>query len=340
MHCEINPDDPHVLWSFPPDQFTEIDPLWRTKALAVQWGHTPAGGGVHTVVGSPRAAGSYRVDETVLGAGPELYPDILARLTTYLIGQRRLGVERPLVDLRQVEEAIAARPLSANERAMSLLEHIAQRSTVLGRRVNIAERIEVALAWAEAIEVEEVDYLIRYLADRGLLEPGSQSAACSVSVDGYTALADRRNATDGGQAFVAMWFDDTTAEAYVSGIKPGVEDAGYRARRVDESENIGKIDDLIIAEIRRSRFVVADFTQGSDGNRGSVYYEAGFAFGADVPVIFTSHEDSVDHLAFDTRQYAHIVWGEPAELRTKLAHRIEAIIGHGPRRSAPAVPPV
>ena len=269
---------------------------------------------MHTVVGSPRAAGSYRVDETVLGAGPELYPDILARLTTYLIGQRRLGVERPLVDLRQVEEAIAARPLSANERAMSLLEHIAQRSTVLGRRVNIAERIEVALAWAEALEIEEVDYLIRY-------------------------LADRRNATDGDQAFVAMWFDDTTAEAYVSGIKPGVEDAGYRARRVDESENIGKIDDLIIAEIRRSRFVVADFTQGSAGNRGSVYYEAGFAFGADVPVIFTSHEDSVDHLAFDTRQYAHIVWGEPAELRTKLAHRIEAIVGQGPRRSAPAVPP-
>lgn len=339
MHCETNPDDPHVLWSFPWDEFTATDPLWGTKALAVQWGHTPTGGGVHTVVGSPRAAGSYRIDEAVLGAGPELYPDILARLTTYLIGQRRLGVARPLVDLRQVEEAIAARPLSAHERAMSLLEHIAERSTVLGRRVYIAERIEVALAWAEALEVEEVDYLIRYLAGRGLLESRLRDAAYSVSVDGYTALADRRNATDGEQAFVAMWFDDTTAEAYLSGIRPGVEDAGYRARRVDESENIGKIDDLIIAEIRRSRFVVADFTQGSDGNRGSVYYEAGFALGADVPVIFTSHEDSVEHLAFDTRQYAHIVWSEPAELRTKLAHRIEAIIGRGPRRSAPAVPP-
>ena len=204
----------------------------------------------------------------------------------------------------------------------------------LGGTCGIAEQIDVALAWAEALGAEEFDYLIRYLAGRGLPEPGSQRAACSVSVDGYTALADRRNATDGAQEFVAMWFDDTKTEAYVGGIKPGIEGAGYRARRVDGSENIGKIDDLTIAEIRRSRFVVADFTQGSDGNRGSVYYEAGFAFGADVPVIFTSHEDSVAHLAFDTRQYAHIVWREPAEFRTKLAQRIEAIIGHGPRRSA------
>ena len=45
-----------------------------------------------------------------------------------------------------------------------------------------------------------------------------------------------------------------------------------------------KIDDEIIGEIRRSRFLVADFTHGDKGARGSVYYEAGFAYGLGLPV--------------------------------------------------------
>ena len=45
--------------------------------------------------------------------------------------------------------------------------------------------------------------------------------------------------------------------------------------RIDRHEHVNKIDDEIIAEIRRARFVVADFTHGDTGGRGSVYYEAG-----------------------------------------------------------------
>lgn len=39
--------------------------------------------------------------------------------------------------------------------------------------------------------------------------------------------------------------------------RPGIEDAGYEARRIDEKEHDDK--DEIIAEIGRSRFAVADF---------------------------------------------------------------------------------
>ena len=41
-------------------------------------------------------------------------------------------------------------------------------------------------------------------------------------------------------------------------------------------------DDEIIAEIRRSRFLVADFTHGED-REGVVYFEAGFALGLAIP---------------------------------------------------------
>ena len=98
------------------------------------------------------------------------------------------------------------------------------------------------------------------------------------------------------------------SDVFENGIKPGIEDAGYEARRIDWIEHINKIDDEIIAEIKRSRFVVADFTHGKSGARGGVYYEAGFAHGLNIPVIFTCQKDVLEDIHFDTRQYNHIAW--------------------------------
>ena len=127
-----------------------------------------------------------------------------------------------------------------------------------------------------------------------------------------------------------MWFHESTDEAFERGIKPAVEDTGYRPLRIDQKEHLNKIDDEIIAELRRSRFLVADFTHGSDGARGGVYYEAGFAHGLDLPVIFACKDDAVETLHFDTEHYNHIVWSTPEELREKLKNRILAVIGEGP----------
>ncbi len=77
-----------------------------------------------------------------------------------------------------------------------------------------------------------------------------------------------------------MWLDSTMNDLWEKDIAPAITDAGYDPIRID------KIDDAIITEIRRSQFIVADFTHGEKGTRGSVYYEAGFAHGLDLPVIF------------------------------------------------------
>ncbi|MCW5608337.1 MAG: hypothetical protein KIT26_09815 [Nitrosomonas sp.] len=104
--------------------------------------------------------------------------------------------------------------------------------------------------------------------------------------------------------------------------------------RIDQKNHNNKIDDEIIAEIKRSRFVVADFTQGDSGARGGVYYEAGFAHGLNMPVIFTCRADALNNVHFDTRQYNHIVWENIDALRNQLAQRISATIGDGPKRKA------
>ncbi len=111
--------------------------------------------------------------------------------------------------------------------------------------------------------------------------------------------------------------------------------SGYRPVRIDGKDHNNKIDDEIIAEIRRSRFVVADFTHGKSGHRGGVYFEAGFAKGLNLAVIFTCREDLINEVHFDTRQYNHIVWTADNldDFKKRLSQRISATLGDGPLKA-------
>ena len=75
-----------------------------------------------------------------------------------------------------------------------------------------------------------------------------------MTVEGYIHLEGLVTETDLSQAFVAMWFDESMDGVYENGIAPAVRRAGYDPLRIDQKEHVNKIDDEIIAEIRRSRF--------------------------------------------------------------------------------------
>ena len=150
-----------------------------------------------------------------------------------------------------------------------------------------------------------------------------------------------RKTVDTSRAFVAMWFGGNDGEkrdmnaVYDKAIAPAIHDAGYEPVRVDREEHLGKIDDEIIAQIRRARFVVADFTAGAPKEpRGGVYYEAGFAYGLGSEVVYTCRADFVGALHFDTRQFNHIVWNadQLPDFRKALRNRIERAIGVGPKK--------
>jgi nucleoside 2-deoxyribosyltransferase len=159
------------------------------------------------------------------------------------------------------------------------------------------------------------------------LTVGSQSAPTAIRLTplGWQQIEKWRGRdllVDSRQAFVAMWFSPEMAPVFKEGIEPAVKDAKYDPKRIDLVEHNNKICDEIVAEIRKSRFVVADFT----GQRGGVYFEAGFAMGLGIPVIWTVRKDQVKQVHFDTRQYNHIVYDSPGDLKSKLYNRIVATI--------------
>ena len=268
-------------------------------------------------------------------------------MTTWLVDARYAGAKLPLITIDEVKRAQTSRDLRVDERADRLLRYLASKTQTVGEGIPIytgehGDWMDFGLAWSESILDGEVNYLLDYLRGRGFTRTESVTTAHAlgsstgpgtvVTVEGYARIADAIEAVDSSQAFVAMWFDPSLNDLYERGIKPGVEAAGYSPLRIDQKPDANKIDDEIIAEIRRSRFVVADCTHGEGGARGGVYYEAGFAYGQKIPVIFTCREDMFDKIHFDTRQYNHIGWAEPEDLVEPLKNRILARIGEGPNR--------
>lgn len=309
-------------------------PIWGTPTKADE---IYRGDGLN--VNSPRAGGKYFVDGRAAIMVGDLDDREKARLTTWMIEQRRSGVERPEVWSYEnyIESKIQEPDTAPGARADELLKYIQKKAPHPGREYKIREfgsddKLEL-FAYTESVNNKELSYLIMYLVKNGWLEENRILGSISVviTIAGYEHLDEMENEIPAtSQAFVAMWFDESVNAAWEEAIKPAIEDTGYKAVRIDEVGHLNKIDEQIISEIRASRFVVADFTHGEDGARGGVYYEAGFAHGLDIPVIFTCRKDKIEHVHFDTRQYPHLLWQRPNELRELLTARILEAIGVGP----------
>lgn len=323
---------------------TEICPIWSIL------GKHYATSGDALVVDSLRADGRYWVSGRALTAMPYGEdPGLQVKLTSWLIEQRRLGIDCPKVYPGVIDSMKSRQKLSVRQRANNLLRYVRSQVPTIGSSFDFetepqtyADRGQKAgriyqgtLAWSESTEFMEVRYLLEYLESESWLKQLPRTSSCLqylLTVQGHGHLDEIDYAVkNSAKAFVAIWFDESLDEAWEHGILPAINDAGYEAVRIDQKEHLNKIDDEIIAEIRRSLFLVADFTQGEDGARGGVYYEAGYAHGLNIPVIFTCRKDALEKVHFDTRQFSHIIWEKPEELRDGLYKRITAVLGDGPR---------
>jgi hypothetical protein len=171
----------------------------------------------------------------------------------------------------------------------------------------------------------EASVLLRLLVDQSQLsaDGGAGSISTRGLLDAEALATTRPNSL---HAFVAMSFDESLRDAWTNGFDPAIRAAGYIPVRIDNKEYVGGISDEIIAEIRLSRFVVADYTKQVNG----VYFEAGFVLGLGLIVIPTCRADELDKLHFDIRHINTLSWKEPGNLVDALSKRIRAVIGAGP----------
>jgi len=273
--------------------------------------------------------GTYHVTRrtSLMLAAPNYDPDVRLRLTWAARQASELGAPLEL-DSENLEEIAGAvvEPHPPSRKVDSLLLVLGNRSETFGSVVELKAERDWPLVFAR--DETEFNSLRQTVVEQGHVQPGPQGFRLMPT--GWSKFeqleAERPKST---AAFVAMWFAPEMQSTYDEAFYPALYNLGYDPIRVDREHYLGKVDDFIIASIRKSAILVADFT----GMRSGVFFEAGFGLGLGIPVVWSCREDWLEKLKehFDTRQYPHLQWTDAADLKVKLRSRIEAAVVGRPR---------
>jgi hypothetical protein len=220
---------------------------------------------------------------------------------------------------------------SPPEKLDNLLQLIGDKSKGIGQKTSF--RADTDYPLLAPFEISEVQFMLNELHHRGFIASDIHSSV--VTMKGWERLEQiRHSGRSSTRCFVAMWFSPSMQSVYDNAIAIAITAAGYNPLRIDKHEHVNRVDDEIVGQIRRSRFMVADFT----GQRGGVYFEAGLMQGLGRHVIWMCRREELENskLHFDVRQFNFIGYSSDDEARKRLYDRILAIEGEGPRvTSAP-----
>jgi len=262
-------------------------------------------------------------------------------------------------DLERIKNQFS--PLGPIEKMDNALVNFDKASLYVGSLVKINHGNDYPLYYCD--EPGELVAICRLLFKEGLIHaPDAMNPQnnLSITAKGYQRLREiQRPNRASHQCFVAMWFTNAMNSVYEKAIKPAIEfteegepSPRFEAVKIDNVEHVNDINDEIIGQIRRSRFMVCDLT----GYRGGVYFEAGFAYGLGLDVIYTCRKDwakeellrneegievttlydsnktkvqiKKEGVHFDLAHRNRIEWSEDNldDLKSKLQNRIKAVI--------------
>jgi hypothetical protein len=271
--------------------------------------------------------GDFDFDRTV-GWVEMKIPDEIVRLSGWVREQNAAGIRTVRITPNLARRAIRSRLPSLRDRADKAL-------ALVYERFRRPENWFVPDVLTHDLELQGRSYstddldamlLLSILEEDGNLRSGG--AGCSLSIRGILRVeALGIGSSNSAQGFVAMSFDKSMDDSWLNGFDPAIRAAGFSPLRIDNKDYVGGITDEMIAEIRRSRFLVADYT----GQRNGVYFEAGFALGLGLIVIPTCREDEISKLHFDIKHLNTLTWKTPTNLAEDLTRRIRAVVGIGPK---------
>jgi nucleoside 2-deoxyribosyltransferase len=268
--------------------------------------------------------GSYRISFHWAVIHGQSQPD--RKLSAWVREQNEQG-EEPGLTSQRIEILQSSVPdYRPIEKQLKLLRAIARRSDPPGTVVRLSADRDAPLAHSR--DSDEFAFYLRALEERKLLKKDTVIWNVMITPHGWDYLDEHASdLAEKTQGFVAMSFSSGMKPVWENAIKPAIQKAGYTAYRVDEEPHSDNIIFRIMAEIRNSRFLIADVTE----QRNGVYFEAGYALGLGLPVIWSVRKDDAENIHFDTAQYNQIRWQLPGELEEALFDYICAIIGQRSR---------
>jgi hypothetical protein len=250
---------------------------------------------------------------------------IVANISGWIRENQNTKKSLPIINEDCFNRLLKLKPISVNEKAYKLLRWLNRKTEYYGQSVAITNSLDELIAACYAVNKVELDRILLYLTQVGFIEGAMNHKTLTVAGLSYVEEYSRNTESDIG--FCAMWFDPSVNTLWEKSIEPAIRQAGYDAKRIDKGEHIEGIVDEILALIRRSKFIVADLT----GHRNGVYFEAGFARGLGVKVIFTCRKDKIEEAHFDVKHLNILDWEEDKldNFKNRLQNRIEVNLGRG-----------
>lgn len=136
-------------------------------------------------------------------------------------------------------------------------------------------------------------------------------------------LSNSSHLNKSSQIFIASWFDPSTDKS-ITAIEEGIREAGFESKCIKDEHFSEPIMDKALGEIRKSRLVVVDLT----GKRPSVFFEAGFALGAEIETVYVYKKDKSMtpdlSLEFYVKHYKCYSYSTNKELKEKIVDIISA----------------
>jgi hypothetical protein len=250
------------------------------------------------------------------------YTSDLWLLSAYCRNRSRNGLPPTEFHTANLDEIIksVSKPSGILDAENRIVELFGSKSDLLGSWIVFDYHYNLDIV----VKSEEFKYLFESLCLQGFIEINqNDNNRFRLTPKGWIKYEEiHRRQINSRQAFIAMNFDSALLGVYEQAIKAAVEEAGFTAYRIDHDRHVDNINNRIIAKIKESRFLIAEFTEHKHG----VYFEAGFALGLGIPVIWVCQKSHFGKTHFDTKPFNHIIWETKEELKEELFWTIKANI--------------
>lgn len=210
-------------------------------------------------------------------------------------------------------------PKNTDEAIDCLLKYI--KLVSIKGKARICYKINYPICYSSDCK-ESLEHYVNIAKEEGYIRTNEKKKTLKLTLKGERRLDKLRYKSN--QAFVAMSLAEEFDEAWEKGFSSALKEEKFIPIRSDTIQHNEKICNKIEQAIRNSGLLIADFTQ----QRSGVFFEAGFAKGLGIEVIWTCKKEDFEKLKnhFDTRQYNHIIWTDAEDLRKKLIERIQKTI--------------
>jgi len=246
------------------------------------------------------------------------------KVSSWIREQNDFFNNTPLINNEKFEEILNMRDKKIKEKLDLMLNYL----STLKEWSQLNEEI---LVKCFIKSTSELNILIEKAYNHGLIDVnitktmGGYPIFKNITFDGLQYIEELEEPNKNSKKiFVAFNFGEPLTDIFNTDLKTAIENEGFEYVVVNQEnvEHNQSINDEIIVKLKTSRIVIADFTN----HRNSVYFEAGYAMGMNIPIIWTCQKGHEDDMSFDTRQFPHIVWKDKDDLVQQVITRIKRII--------------